>query len=369
MADQPLLTPVKLGPYTLKNRVAMAPMTRVRATPERNITDSMVEYYRQRASAGLIITEGTIVCPGGAGYVCTPGIYTARQIEGWKRVTDAVHEREGRIFVQLWHCGSVSHPLYHDGFPPLGVSPVDPKTQTFTVEGFKDSVVPREMSREDIAEVVDYFRRAAVNAMNAGFDGVKIHGSNGYLFDQFIRSGSNTRSDQYGGSVENRARFHFEVLDAVTSEIGQQYTGIRLSPSGLVQVLPEPNTREAYGYVINRLNDYKDLAFLELLESVNFLGDNWETREGHDTNMVENVTEHYRKVYKGTLITNNGYNQRTGNGAIEDGIADVVSFGAKFIANPDLVERFAENAPLNEIDKEHMYQGGDVGYTDYPLLS
>lgn len=365
---KPLLTPVKLGPYTLKNRIVVAPMTRVRATVDYNVNDMMVEYYRQRASAGLIINEGTIVAPDGAGYIRTGAIYSKRQIAGWKRVTDVVHEEGGRIFCQLWHTGAVSNPVFHNGFPPRAPSAVDPKTETFTTEGFKPSVMPREMDIEDIKEAVDNFRQAAANAIEAGFDGVEIHASNGYIFDQFLRDGSNKRTDEYGGSIENRARFLFEVLDAIVAEIGEDRVGLRLAPSGVVQVSPESDTRATYGYVIERLNNYKNLAFLELLETVVFL-EKWDDHEADaDCDMVKEVAKHYRKIYKGTLITNGGYDQEKGNQAIEEGFADLVSYGNLYISNPDLVERFEQDAELNEIDQEHMYEGEEVGYSDYPKL-
>jgi N-ethylmaleimide reductase len=289
-----------------------------------------------------------------------------RLVRAWKKVTDAVHEKGGRIFAQLWHTGAVSHPDHQGGVPPRAPSPVNPNVEVFTATGFQRTVMPREMEWEDIQEVIDNFRTAAVNAMEAGFDGVKIHGANGYLFDQFLRDGSNLRTDEYGGSVENRARFHFEVLDAVTKAIPSNQVGIRLAPSGLVQVAPESNPRETYGYVIERLNDY-DLAFLELMESVMFL-DEWKAKQEMDDTYVKEVAKHFRSSYKGTLITNGGYTQETGNKIIEEGHADLVSFGNLYIGNPDLVERFAQNAPLNENDKTTYYTGGPKGYVDYPTL-
>jgi len=363
---QALLKPVKLGRYTLKNRVVMAPMTRVRATPDNNVTDIMIEYYRQRASAGLIVSEGLIVSPDGAGYIQTGAIWSRRHVTDWKKITDAVHEEGGRIFAQLWHTGAVSNPKFHNGYPPRAPSAVNPNTQTFSADGFLPSVVPREMTTADIKELVDNFRQAAANAIEAGFDGVQLHGGNGYIFDQFLRDGSNKRTDEYGGSIENRARFQFEVLDAVIAEIGEDRVSLRLAPSGVVQVSPESDTRSTYTYVIERLNDYKNLAFLEVLETLR--SDMVKEVEFDDPSRVEDVAKYYREIYKGTFMANGGFTRETGNQTIEEGVADLVSFGAYYIANPDLVERFEQKAELNAIDEANMYMGEALGYTDYPKL-
>ncbi len=361
MNQQALLTPVKLGPYQLKNRVVMAPMTRDRAdNPELAPTAMHAEYYAQRASAGLIITEGSQISPQGVGYIYTPGIHSEAQIRGWERVTDAVHARGGRIFLQLWHVGYVSHPDFHGGALPVSASAINPKTKVYTTAGvLKDTVASRALETAEVKQVVRDFAQGAKNAMAAGFDGVEVHGANGYLIEQFLRDGTNLRSDEYGGGIPNRVRFLLEVVEAVSKAVGSERTGVRLSPAGTYNVPPDSDTRALYDYAIARLSEH-GLAYLHLREPVGDMS--------AIPNMVTNVTEHFRGIYKGTLITNTAYDREKGNTAISRGLADLVAFGVPFIANPDLVERFREGAPLAKPDPATFYTPGAKGYTDYPGL-
>ncbi|MGF1880036.1 alkene reductase [Vibrio splendidus] len=356
----------KTNDFYVENRVTMAPMTRVRATEYRNVTEEMTTYYQQRATAGLIITEGVIISPEGAGYIKTPGIYTERQINGWKKVTDAVHQEGGKIFAQIWHCGAVSHPTYHGGFPPKGPSKINPSTQTFTLDGFKDSVVAQEMTLEDINEVIRDFELAAIRAVDAGFDGVQIHGANGYLFDQFFRSGTNLRTDNYGGCLENRSRLFFEVLERVIAAVGSSRVAVRLSPAGQIQVLPDSNVIETYDFIVNKLNDY-DIAFLELLEPKNFFA-NLMTESDNSKQICFDrpVCEHYRDIYDGTIMTNGGYTPESALEALEKESADLVSFGNLYISNPTLVGKIrAGITELESVNKDYLYVGEKQGYTDY----
>lgn len=357
---QPLLTHVKLGPYTLPNRVVMAPMTRSRADNSGRVPTALAaEYYAQRAGAGLIVTEATQVSPQGIGYVATPGIYTVAQIGGWRRVTDAVHERGGRIFLQLWHVGRVSHPDFHGGEAPVAPSAINPNVQVFTPSGPKDTVTPRALSAREVEAVVADFVQGAKNAIAAGFDGVEIHGANGYLIEQFLRDSANRRSDRYGGSIANRGRFLFEIVEGISGAIGRERVGVRLSPANLMNIPADGDTAALYDFVIGVLDGYR-IAYLHLLEP----GGN----VSKIPNMIQDVTAHYRTVYGGTLITNNGYDRERGNAVIAGGEADLVAYGRPFIANPDLVERFRLAAPLAAADPATFYQGGARGYVDYPEL-
>lgn len=361
MAKQPLLEPVRLGPYELKNRIVMAPMTRSRAdNPERAPTDLHVAYYQQRASAGLIVSEATQISLQGVGYIYTPGIHSAAQLAGWHKVTTAVHAAGGTIFAQLWHVGRVSHPDFHAGELPVAPSAIDPEGESFTPEGRKKTVTPRALEIDEIAEIVDDFVQAAKNAIKAGFDGVELHGANGYLINQFLLEGANQRTDRYGGSIANRSRFLFEIIDGVAHAIGAERIALRLSPSGLGAFIPDSNARAVYEYVIARLNDYR-LAYLHLIEPV-------PASVAGIPNMVQNVVEHFRPLFDGTLVTNNGYDRERGNAVIAAGHADLVAYGKPFISNPDLPERFRVDAPLQEADQATFYQGGREGYIDYPAL-
>jgi N-ethylmaleimide reductase len=354
-----LFTPVQLGRYTLVNRMVMAPLTRNRAGAG-NVPQSMnVEYYRQRASAGLIISEGSQISPTAVGYLGTPGIHSAEQIAGWKQVTDAVHSRNGRIFLQLWHCGRVSHPsLLPNGMLPVAPSAIRPAGHAHTMEGVQEFVTPHALSVAEIHGIVDDFRQAAKNALAAGFDGVEIHAANGYLIDQFIRDGSNQRDDEYGGSLKNRSRFLLEILAAVIEVWQADRVGIRISPINAFNDMHDSNPQQTFEYIAAALNPYHP-AYLHVTE--------WglpgadQTGPGFDFQRL-------RTIFKGSYITNSGYTKTSANAAIAAGTADLVAFGKLFIANPDLPERFAQDAALNIPDVNTFYGGNSVGYTDYPTL-
>lgn len=355
--QQPLLTPVKLGPYTLSNRVAMAPMTRSRAdNPERVPTALHAEYYAQRASAGLIVTEGAQVSEQGIGYPATPGIHTLKQMEGWKQITSAVHDRDGHIFCQLWHCGRISHPDYHGGEPPVAPSAIRPAGQVFTREGMKDFVTPRALELDEIPGIVEQYRHAAVCAMQAGFDGVEIHSANGYLIDQFLRDGTNRRTDAYGGAIENRVRLLLEVTAAVCNEIGAGKVGIRISPVNAFNDIHDSDPQALFNQVATVLSVLKP-AYLHAVE---------DTMVGAIDQSVD--MRQIRRHFAGTYMANSGYDKDRGNDAIASGAADMVAYGVPFLANPDLPQRFRLQAPLAEADQATFYQGGARGYTDYPAL-
>jgi len=353
-----LLSSYSLGPITLPNRVIMAPMTRNRA--EDNLpNDLMATYYRQRASAGLIITEATQVHPRGRGYPNTPGIHSDAQVEGWRQIVDAVHEAGGRIFLQLWHVGRVSHHSYQpdaDDGRPLAPSAVRlEEGQAFTATGQMEPFTePRALATEEVPELVEQFRRGAANAKRAGFDGVEIHGANGYLIDQFLCTGTNRRTDRYGGSVENRARFLFEVLDAVTGEWNDERVGLRLSPGSTFNDMHDDDPVETFGYVADHLNNY-DLAYLHAAEN-----------DPVDDDLPARRV--LRPRYDGPLVVAGGYDREQAEAVLQNDEADLVAFARRFLANPDLPRRFAEEAPLNEWDEDTFYGGGAEGYIDYPTL-
>lgn len=360
LGSQRLLTPVKVGAYELPNRIVMAPMTRARAyNRDRAPTTLHAEYYAQRASAGLIITEGMQISPQAVGYLYTPGIHSRAQIHGWRRVSDAVHAQGGHIFGQLWHVGAVSHPDFHGGGLPVAPSAINPHTQSLTPLGLKPTVTPRALDTAEVKAVVQDYVRAARNAMEAGFDGVEIHGANGYLIEQFLRDSANRRSDEYGGGIADRARFLFEVIEGVASVVGSERLGLRLSPANTWNVPADSNTQALYDFVIGALSTYK-LAYLQLVEAQADLSP--------IPNMVTAVCAHYRTVYHGTLITNAGYNPDTGGAVLARGDADLVAYGALYVSNPDLVERIRAGAALAPYDRSTFYQGGVKGYTDYPPL-
>lgn len=359
-SNQALLQSYIMGDLTLKNRVIMAPMTRSRAdNKEMAPTDMHTEYYTQRAGAGLIITEGSQVSQEAEGYIYTAGIYNEDQVEGWKKVVKSVHDEGGKIFIQLWHVGRISHPDFHNGDKPLAPSAVNPNEKSFTPDGFKDTVEPKAMSLEDIKRTQEDFVKAAKNAKEAGFDGVEIHSSNGYLFHQFFNTNSNLRTDNYGGSRENRARFLFEVLDKVKEIWPSNRIGLRLNPSlnDIFGIKATQETIPTFDYIIDRLNDY-DLAYLHLSEPFNDVSD-IDFLESH-------IAKRYRPIYNGTLMINSNFDQESGNKVIEEGNADLVAYGKLYISNPDLAERFALNVPMTEWDKDTFYTQGKEGYTDYP---
>ena len=360
MSTQALLEKLQLGDLELKNRVVMAPMTRNRANNPGNVpTELQATYYSQRASAGLLITEGSQVSKMAVGYINTPGIYSQEQAEGWKKTTAAVHEKGGVIFIQLWHVGRMSHPNFHNGKLPLSASAINPHSKSYTPEGFKETVTPKEMTLEDIQQTVLDFKNAAKNAIEAGFDGIEIHSSNGYLFHQFFNGTSNVRADQYGGSIENKARILFEVIDAIKEVMPENRIGLRLNPSlhGVFGMTMDEDTIPTFDYIINKLNDY-DLAYLHLSEPFTDVS---------DIPFAEpEIAKRYRPIYKGTIIINAGFDQEKGNQVIEAGFADALAFGKPFISNPDLVERFENHVPLAEWDTATFYTTGEKGYTDYP---
>ncbi|GAC1489572.1 MAG: alkene reductase [Chamaesiphon sp.] len=360
--DVHLLSPVKLGPYELPNRIVMAPLTRNRAG-DGNIPQNLnATYYAQRASAGLIITEATQVSPQGLGYPMTPGIYSPEQVEGWRLVTDAVHEQGGHIFLQLWHVGRISHPdLQPDGVLPVAPSAIAPEGMASTFQGEKPFVTPRALEIEEIPGIIEQYRHGAQNALAAGFDGVEIHGANGYLLDQFLQDGSNHRTDQYGSSIENRARLLIEVTEAVTKVWGANRVGVRLSPSGTFNSMHDSDPEALFSYVANALNRF-NLAYLHLVEP---RVDNSVTLEEDSSSLTAG---YFRPIFHGTLLTAGGYDREQGESVLAAGDADLVVYGRLFIANPDLPKRFALNAELNQWDGSTFYGGDEKGYIDYPSL-
>lgn len=359
---QSLLKPIKLNSIKLKNRVIMAPMTRSRAdNPDNTPTELHATYYRQRAGAGLIITEGSQISKQAVGYINTPGIYSKEQVEGWKLITKAVHEEGGKIFIQLWHVGRISHPDFHNGDLPVAPSAINPNEKSYTPEGFKETVTPRALETEEVEAIVKDFQKAAKNAMEAGFDGFEIHSSNGYLLHQFFSSTSNKRTDKYGGSIENRARILFEILDAIAEVCPLEKVGARLNPSlhGIFGMTLNEETIPTFDYIIEKLNDYP-LAYLHLSEPFNDVSE--------VPHAEIHIAKRYRPIYKGNLMINDGFDQEKGNKVIDEGDADMVSFGTLYIGNPDLAERFEAGAELREADKSTYYTPGEKGYTDYPTL-
>lgn len=354
-----LFSPIKIGKYDLENRIFMAPMTRCRSVQENVPNAMMAEYYAQRASAGLIITEGSQISTLGIGYPCTPGIHAPEQVEGWKQVTEAVHDRGGRIFLQLWHVGRISHSAFHNGELPVSASAVKPAGETYTPEGMKAFETPRALTVDEIAQVVQDYVAGAKNAVEAGFDGVEIHGANGYLIDQFLRDGTNRRDDAYGGSVANRARFLLETVQVVCDAIGPEKTGVRLSPSGTFNDMTDSDPQKHFAYICKQLNDF-DLAYLHIIDAL-------EGDIRHGAKIVELSV--LREAYKGVLVTNGGYDLERANAVIQNGGADAVSFGALFLANPDLPERFRRDAELNVPDPDTFYTQDEKGYLDYPVLT
>lgn len=365
-ADSPLFHPIAAGSHRLPNRVAMAPMTRNRAGEGNAPTEMNAEYYAQRASAALVVTEATQVSPRGVGYPNTPGIHTDRQVEGWRLVTDAVHERGGRIFLQLWHVGRISHPsLQPDGDRPVAPSAVRPEGRAQTYEGPKPFVAPRALETGEVPEVVEEFREGARRAREAGFDGVEIHGANGYLVDQFLRDGTNRRTDRWGGSVENRVRFLLEVTGAAADVWGPDRVGVRLSPLSGFNDMSDSDPETTFGHAAARLDEL-GLAYLHVVEPDPGGGDGRPEPGSAADRQRPAAVRRIREVFSGPLMANNAYDRASAERAIEAGFADLVSFGRLFLANPDLPERFAGDAPLNEPDPSTFYGGGEEGYTDYP---
>lgn len=353
-----LFSELTIGKNTLKNRIIMAPMTRCRAVENNCANDLMASYYAQRASAGLIITEASQISPLGVGYHYTPGIYNDAQIEGWKKVTTAVHEKGGLIYLQLWHVGRVSHSSFLNGRLPVAPSAVKIDGEHYTPAGMQPFETPRALEIHEIKEIVKAYAQAAANAIEAGFDGVEIHGANGYLIDQFIKDCTNKRTDEYGGNIENRSRFLFEVVSAVCNTIGSEKTGLRLSPSGTFNSMTDTNPHDDFQYICKKLNDY-DLAYLHIIDAL-------EGDIKHGANVVE--LQVLRNAYKGVLITNGEYDKERGNKAIENNLADAVAYGTLYIANPDLAKRFETDAPLAIADPHTFYTQDEKGYTDYKTI-
>jgi N-ethylmaleimide reductase len=361
--ENTLLKPIKIGRMELPNRIFMSPMTRSRAdNPEHKATELIAEYYAQRASAGLMITEGSQVSTQAVGYINTPGIYSSEQVEGWKLVTKAVHQKGGHIFCQLWHVGRISHADFHQGKPPVAPSAINAQDKVFTPNGFQDTSTPRALTIEEIHNTTQDFRRAAQNAIAADFDGVEIHSANGYLFHQFFVNCANTRTDEYGGSRENKARFFFETLDAVGKSIGFDRVGVRLNPSahGFFGITIDKDTIATFEYIVERLNDYANLAYVHFVEPLEPVD--------NVPYAVKEIAKHFRPRYRGKLIINCGFRAESGRQVIEEGRADAVAFGKAFLANPDLVERIAAGGKWNRWDRDTFYTTGPKGYTDYPRM-
>jgi len=354
MHDVSLFSPVTIGNQTLKNRIVMAPMTRNRADAENAPQAMNVEYYRQRASAGLIITEATQVSPEGVGYPGTPGIYSDKQVAGWRQVTEAVHEEGGKIYLQLWYCGRISHPsLLPNNQTPVAPSAIKPDGEAVTYEGMKAFVEPRALEVKEIQEIVEQYKHAAAMAKQAGFDGVEIHAANGYLIDQFLRDGSNKRDDEYGGSTENRMHFLNQVLDAVLEVWDSKAVGIRLTPENSFNSMPDSDPQKHFNYFITQLNSL-ELAYLHVLE-----GDMTNTSRKVDYRTL-------RDAYFGHYMANNGYDKARAQASLNNGDSDLVAFGVPFLANPDLIRRYKQSLPLNAPDNATFYGGNEKGYTDYP---
>ncbi|MDA9509387.1 N-ethylmaleimide reductase [Bradyrhizobium sp. CCBAU 11386] len=359
MANKTLFEPYVLGSLTLSNRIVMAPLTRNRASAGFVPGDLAAEYYAQRASAGLIISEATQISQQGQGYQDTPGIYSHAQIDGWRRVTDAVHDKGGRIFLQLWHVGRVSHvDLQPEGQPPVAPSAVRAQTKTFVNNTFVDVSEPRALKLDEIPGIIEDFRRAAGNAIAAGFDGVEVHGANGYLLDQFAKDGANTRADAYGGSVENRARLMLEVTAAVVEEVGVNRTGVRISPVSPANGVSATDPQAQFNYIVAKLDEL-GIAYLHVVEGAT----------GGPRDVTPFDFKALRNKFKNTYIANNGYDLDLATTRLREGLADLFAFGRPFIANPDLVERLKMGAPLVNLNPATLYGGSSAGYTDYPTMA
>ncbi|MGR4897383.1 alkene reductase [Stenotrophomonas sp. LARHCG68] len=358
MTDKTLFEPYSLGSIKLSNRVVMAPLTRNRASAGLVPSEHAAIYYSQRASAGLLITEATQISAQAQGYQDTPGLYTQQQIDGWRKVTDAVHAKGGRIFVQLWHVGRISHvDLQPDGAAPVAPSAIRAETKTFVNNGFHDVSEPRALTLDEIPAIVEDFRKAAANAIAAGFDGVELHGANGYLLEQFIKDGANTRTDAYGGSIENRARLLLEVTAAVVKEIGSDRTGVRISPVSPANGISCSDPQPQYDYITERLSAL-GIVYLHVVEGAT----------GGPRDVAPFDFDALRSRFKHTYLANNGYDLDLANSRLREGKADLFAFGRPFISNPDLVERLETGAPLAALNPATLYGGGAAGYIDYPAL-
>jgi N-ethylmaleimide reductase len=354
-----LYSPFRVGPLTLPNRLVMAPMTRGRAAADGTPVDAMARYYQLRADAGLLVTEAVAISRGGVGWLGAPGVYTDAHVAGWRRVTEAVHARDGRIFLQLWHMGRVSHPDFLGGELPVGPSAIAAKGDSHTKNGKQSYVTPRALPKGEIRTIVAEYAAATKRARDAGFDGVELHAANGYLVDQFLRDGSNRRDDDYGGSVANRARFLLEVTDAIAAAWSADRVGVRLSPTGAYNDMRDSDPQATFGHAAREL-DRRGLAYLHVTEPL----------PGHMLHVdLPPVLPTIRAAFRGPLITNGGYDSKTADAAIAARAADLVAFGVPFLANPDLVTRFRTGAALNAPDFATLYTPGEKGYLDYPTLA
>lgn len=347
-----LFDPIKVGDLQLPNRIIMAPLTRCRASEGRVPNELMAEYYVQRASAGLILTEATSVTPMGVGYPDTPGIWSDEQVAGWRKITAAVHNAGGRIMLQLWHVGRISDPHYLDGQLPVAPSAIAAEGHVSLMRPKKPYVTPRALETAEIAGIVEAYRLGAENAKKAGFDGVEIHGANGYLLDQFLQDSTNKRTDNYGGSIENRARLMLEVTDAVIAVWGAGRVGMHLAPRADAHAMGDSQRADTFGYVAQQLGK-RGIAFICAREA-----------QGDDS-----LGPQLKQQFAGVYIANEKFDKASAEAALEAGTADAVAFGVPYIANPDLVQRFAKDAPLNTPRPELFYASGAEGYTDYPALS
>nr|WP_242617940.1 alkene reductase [Edaphobacter modestus] len=347
-----LFDPIQIGDLHLPNRIFMAPLTRLRGTPDHIPTPIMAEYYRQRASAGLILSEGTPVDPLGVGYVNVPGIWSQQQVEAWKPIVKAVHDAGGHIFSQIWHVGRLSDPQFLDGRLPVAPSAIAAEGNVSLLRPARPFVTPHALTLEEIKGVIEAFRRGAQNAQAAGFDGVEIHGANGYLIDQFLQDGANKRTDEYGGPIENRARLMLEVAEAAISVFGPGRVGMHLAPRGDTHGVSDTNLAATFSYVAKELGKRK-LAFIAAREHV-----------GPDS-----LGPDLKQLFGGVFVANEAIDQKVGQQLLDEGKADAVAFGKLFIANPDLPARFASEAPLNRPEPNTFYASGPHGYTDYPSLA
>lgn len=356
-----LFTSYQLAGTVLSNRIVMAPLTRRRAdNPALVPTDLIAQYYQQRASAGLLVAEASQISPVGYGYTGSPGCYSPEQVEGWKKVTRAVHQSEGKIFLQLWHVGPFSHSsLQPDQKAPVSASPITPEGEVLTPHGHMPYQTSREITKEEIHQTINDYANAAQNAIHAGFDGVEIHGAHAYLIDQFIMDGTNHRSDEFGGTIENRSRFLWMVLDEILKYLPASKVGIRMSPKSVRPGMADSKPEETYGYIIDKLNHYK-LAYLHISEMI--------SQEFRANNPQKSIVPHYRKIWKGTLISCGGHTLQTATDFMEKDYADLIAFGKPYISNPDLVERLKAKAALAQWDKDTFYHGGARGYVDYPAM-
>lgn len=358
----PLFETVKLGPYTLKNRVGMAALTRMRADLLGIPNDLHVKYYSERAeSAGFVLTECSPISVQAEGFPGAAGIYTREHVEGWKKVVDAVHRVNGRIYLQIWHSGRTNRNA------PIGPSPIAMRTAADNTKGYTESAIPREMTEAEILQTVEDFRQGAQCALLAGFDGIELHGANGYLIDEFLRDGTNKRKDKYGGSIENRCRFPLMVMDALISVFGANKVGIKLTPVGRFQDMFDSDPESLMKYFLTELN-YRNVSFIEIAKAPEFMPvPNLYNIEGEE--QLPTIYKTLRPYFQGVLIANNGFDFDSGNKVIESGEVDMVTFGRAFISNPDLVERWTNGWPLTDPNMSKAYGGGAEGYCDYPKYS